>query len=277
MNKLYLYSSCLALASMSRINFYPSDAEQGSQAVNPSPAAEAPKKDAFDASATKYFGPDKVGEASEYASKIAAYCESKQIPWFKNFDPSAELPAGFGILIQPVQKRDKAKQELVLTDIVIASVPDIAAIESNEKGAHYLREILREAFGRRLKQAVVSAKKTKSTVSLPDTLEGFIEAIRARSPLYTFNQLQERVRKSLDKKGIKVSKEMLQGVLMSASFAEQVFPNQKQAQWILVIDRMIQVAKSENLDPSILDAWKTDRANASFSHDDSIDLGDLEL
>lgn len=238
-------------------------------------------KNKIDLSETKYFSPDILAtDGAEYASKVTALADAAKIPFFRNF--TNEIPEGFGLLVQPVQKRDKSKQEdekgsLVVTGIILSAVPDIATLLADPKGMHYLRGTLNEAMGRRLKAITVAALKENSAPQLPSTIEGFIEAIRARSPLYTYNQLQERLRKSLEKKGVKLSKEMLQGVLQSQSFAEQLLPNIAQAQWGIVLDRAIKVASQENLDPAILVNWKTSRDTASFSHVEEAAFDDLVL
>lgn len=224
-----------------------------------------------------YFAPDKLAEAGPFISQLAG---SSPVPIHWGLDlNNPEIAEGFGVLVQPLMERAAGGGEMKLTDIIVCPVPSLNLVVADEQGASYLQQVVIEAFGRKLKQAVNGFKETAgSKLQLPKTLQAFVEAARRGSQLATFKELAPKFVKALKKRGYsQITNDMLYNCFTSASFSQQVFPRIVQDQWLFLIDRMIEAAKTAKLDTELLESWKASRAETHVAELDTLDLTGFDI
>jgi len=216
-----------------------------------------------------YFAPGEAGRsaAQAYIGAVSGI-EGIEVKW--NFDSeNPEIPDDHALMVQPVQRRNPEKGEAMLLDqIIVAHVPSIEAILAHEKGQSFVQGILEKQLGDKLKAAL-----SADPIEFPSTLVGFIESTRKSESLETFNEISKPVLAFLKKQGLKhITKPMLKSLMQSASFAESQYEKIKQEQWVFVLDRMIDLSKEKDLDPSILEHWKATRDQVEVSIVDDVDF-----
>jgi len=203
-----------------------------------------------------YFAPAELERGSEALTHALAIAEDKQIPVAVNFDMEQEFPEGYGLAIRWVRARGKETP----IGLVVAAIPTLDAVMQEANG----RKFVEDAIASELAERVVSAVRPRGESAefggtMPFSVAEFLAAGRRESGKATFNKIAGHFVKALKKKGIPfMSKGLLEQVLQSSAFAAQQFPYSQEA-WIKVLDAMIDYAKKEGLDPSILEHWKATR------------------
>lgn len=228
----------------------------------------------------RYFSPSEVEDAAAYIAKIEAIpgLDPKDVK--RNHDLEGEgLPEGYGVAILPINKRAKdadGEPTTITTGIGIFAVPDFATIAETERGQEFIRSVVMDQCMNKAANSVRPRTAGAAPVSMPFTLEDFIESRRGSGNLKTFTELAPIVVKFLKKKGAPhMTSKLLKNTLASATFAEQQFPKTEQPVWVKLLESMIGMAREQGLDPAILHSWLNTRNEADVDEME-LDMEDLE-
>lgn len=203
-----------------------------------------------------YYAGDDLARGSEALQSALNAANQRGIPVAINFDIDQEFPDGYGLAIRWVRARG---QETPI-GLVVAAVPTLDTVMAEASG----RKFVADAIASELAERVVSAVRPRGESAefggtMPFSVTEFLTAGRRESGKSTFNKIAGHFVKALKRKGIPfMSKGLLEQVLQSSAFAAQQFPYPQDA-WVKVLDAMIDYARNEGLDPSILEHWRNTR------------------
>lgn len=246
-------------------------AQAGAENSNAGQASASP----LDAVEKSYITPDRVqidGQAAITAANEA--CKAAGVSPVMNFDASKPFPAGCGLLILPVNKREGQGTKVVT--ICFGAVPDAATIAQSEGGEDFIRTAVMDKVFAKLANAVrPRGDSGEIGTNLPQTVADFITRQERGTSLTTFRELASSYVSALKSKGVKfMTPQILRQVLSCTAFAQQQFAKVPQAVWVKVLDSMIAAASKKKLDPSILLEWKSTRDSAEFEVAE-LDFSDL--
>ena len=144
----------------------------------------------------------------------------------------------------------------------------VESVLKHAKGQGFIQRMVEAAFGARLKGCLQN-----DPVEFPATIEGFIETSRKSESLKTFTEIGPRVIKFLKDQGLNhITQPMLKNILQSASFAETQYEAIDQAQWLFVLDKMIELATQKGLSTEILVHWIDKRDTTDLSTPEDVDF-----
>jgi len=221
----------------------------------------------------KYFSIDALEEGLGYVNSVIGIAENEAVEAVFNFDPSEDLPEGYGLAVIPQTKRvpERGNQTIGVT---IAAIPDFDTVMDDDAGKSW---IIKQVQNLLMKQVDIAAKPKDegALVSIPFKLSEFITSTRS-SGLVAFNLVASLFVSALKKKGLKfMTKVLLRQVLASAAFAEQQFPRIDQENWQIVLNSMIAHAKKENIDAGVLKHWLDTRDQTEIDST-AYDLSDID-
>lgn len=223
-----------------------------------------------------YFSPDKIVEANSYVAKVL----STGVEIKRNFDPTKPIPEGYGLAVVPIAKRQVTPgtgSGNVIVGVAVAAVPDPSLIVVHEKGEQFVRDVIMDHFLAKIANSVRPRKDGETAASMPIKVEDFIESRRGKESFKTFTEIAGKFVKGLRKKGLKfMSQPILRQVCQSTAFAKERFEKIDQAVWIAVIGKMITAAKSENLDPAILQNWLDTRDSETLADVEELTIDGLD-
>lgn len=228
----------------------------------------------------RYFPPVEVADAAAYIAKIESIAGLDPKDVKRNADLEKDgLPEGYGVAILPINKRTKdadGEPTTVTTGIGIFAVPDFATIAETERGQEFIRSVVMDQCMNKAANSVRPRTAGAAPVSMPFTLEDFIESRRGSGNLKTFTEIAPAVVKFLKKKGAPhMTSKLLRSTLASATFAEQQFPGIDQTVWEKLLANMVEMARKQGLDPAILHSWINTRNEADIDELE-LDMDDLE-
>lgn len=235
--------------------------------------------------ARQFFSSTNLEAASETISAVVNLCDTAKLKYAYNFDINAEMPAGYGIGIIVNSERVPERGNVV-TDILIAAVPEPETVAADTAGAEWSRNAIVSALMAKLASTSRAMKRAGSGIAkLPLTVTEFITSNRGGSSdgMGTFNAIAGMYVKGLKKKGLDyMSKALLRSVLQSREFAETQFPRVPQTAWESLLDAMIARAEAgveidkvlTKLNPAILVHWKETRDSAEMPEIDT-DFSDI--
>jgi len=213
----------------------------------------------------KFFPPEQLEASSEYINEVIEIAKKENVEPVFNFDPQGDFPEGYGLSVIPLTRRVPERGNLVY-GVVIAAVPTVEKLASEDAGQNYINKIVTDSL---LRQISASAKPKD------EGIDEFVTTSRT-SGLAAFNAVASDYVKALKTKGLKfMSKVLLRQVLASADFAEQQFPRLSQDNWNLVLDSMIGHVKQKGMESGVLAHWKNTRDEVTIDTTD-IDLSDLD-
>lgn len=215
----------------------------------------------------RYFSPDQLdGDAQDYINLVTSI---PNVAIKSNFDD--EVPTGFGLCVMPISKRGEEGTEVI--GVVIAAIPDPETIAQHEKGADFIKDVILSTTMAKVANAVRPRANGTTAGSIPFSIESFIEGGRRSGSLKTYTAIASKFVKALKAMGLKfITSGILKQTLSSASFAESQFANIDQENWEKVLANMVAFAKSEGLDPAILDHWTATRNEAEAEVDNELDF-----
>lgn len=231
----------------------------------------------------RYFTPSELEEASEYMSQVAKVCPPDELK--ANFD-GENVKEGYGIGVYPIKKRSDVKGEGNVTiGIAICQMPDpdtIAALPE-AKGIEFIRNSVIDKLFAKISQSYrpraneTEAERKKRETSVPVEIEAFMTSARGDGSLKTFTALAPDFVKALRKMGFRLmSPQMLRQVLSSKEFAEAQFPKIDQEKWVQLLERMINTAREQKLDPATLTHWKESRDERHVDEVEDINFDELD-
>lgn len=226
----------------------------------------------------QYFSPDELEKgvsAVQVAIELATKAGAKPI---YNFDPNADFPAGCGLAIIPISKRDKeGERGNIVENVAIAAVPEPSTIAALEGGNQWIYDTLVSALIGKVANAVrPRGEKGTTAGTIPSAPIDFITSQRTSGESLTaWRELCNKFVSALRKKGlVTVNAQTLRQILQSKEFAESIFPKVKQEVWVNVLDAMIARAEKDKMEPGILKVWKETRDSTSIEVPE-LDVSDL--
>jgi hypothetical protein len=246
---------------------------QTESGINNVPEAPAEKQVTMQDVEKKHFGAEQLEAGSNYINEVMAICERENVEPIFNFDPSGDLPEGYGLAVIPLQKRIPERGNLTF-GIVVAAIPSVDVLMAEESGINYINKLITDAL---IRQVTVSAKPKDegAEIAIPFKVSEFVTTSRS-SGLAAFNAVATDYVKALKTKGLKfMSKVLLRQVLASAQFAEQQFPRLSQENWQLVLQSMIAHVKQKGMESGVLQHWINTRDTVEIDVTE-IDLSDLD-
>lgn len=221
----------------------------------------------------KSFSPDALNDAQEYIGEVVKVCEAEELEPVFNFDPSENIPEGYGLAVIPLTERVTG-QGNVTKGICIAAVPSLDKIMSESTGQTFVLNAINKLMINSVKSAA-TPDADGAISSLPFKVLDFTTSSRS-SALAAFNAVASLYVKALKDKGLKfMSKTILRQVLSSAGFAEQQFPHIEQDNWQIVLKSMVAHAAKEGQPAGILSHWSKTR-DAVEVDTTEIDLSDID-
>jgi hypothetical protein len=223
-----------------------------------------------------YFPSTKMDAAQIAVGVVSAIAEEHELNMVFNFDVEGEFPAGYGLAIGPISKRENNENNVV--GVSIAAIPDLATVEKEIGGSQFIHDAAIGSMIAKLANAVRPRGETGETASsIPFSVEDFITTNRPEGVLLAFNALAPAYVKVLKKKGLKhLTNSILRQVLQSAAFAEQQFPAVAQEKWLGILNSMVSNAEKDGLAVGLLAEWVKTRDSATLE-DKDIDLSDLNF
>lgn len=229
----------------------------------------------------QYFAPNElekgvtaVAEAVELATKAGAK------PVY-NFDTEKDFPAGCGLAIIPISKRDKeGERGNIVENVAIAAIPEPSTIAALEGGQNWIYDTLVSALIGKVANAVrPRGEKGQTAGTIPSAPIDFITSLRTSGESLTaWRDLANKFVSALRKKGlVTLNAQTLRQILQSKEFAETLFPKVNQAVWENVLDAMISRAEANKKEPGILKVWRETRNTTAIEVPelDVTDLGEL--
>jgi len=219
-----------------------------------------------------YFSPENIEDAKQFIKDVRKTAKSTGVPVIQETDMLDSHPAGYGILVQPVLERNKEKRgtSLLLSGIVIASVPDLDAVTKENKGKTFLQEALSEAYGRKLRTIALNADKTGAKAVFPKDIEGYITEQSETPTLTAFNVIAPHFIKLLHAYGNElryITPPLLRVALSSSAKAAIQYPRIADNVWDKLLAKMTRYAIDKGHDPAILRHWIATRKEASDMSD----------
>ena len=253
-------------------------AESDDAVIDETETGEAESQTNVDDVKKVYFTSAQLNDAQTEIEKVNAIAEEHGLDMIFNFDTEKEFPAGYGIAIVPVAKRDKQAEKNVVVGVAVAAIPDLETVAASENGNAFIVKAVSGNMIAKLANAVrPRGESGESAASVPFTVEDFITSNRPEGLLEAYREYQSAYVKVLKKKGLKfITDSILRQVLQSAAFAEQQFPSVPQDKWEQILDSMIARAKKEGIAPGMLTEWRETRDSATLS-DRDVDLSDLDF
>lgn len=218
---------------------------------------------------TVYFDPSKLSDGVAFVEHISTLTS----PIF-NFDPNGtEFPATHGMLILPIgetqdvldkEGKKTGEKERVTKHVVVAAVPTLDALLSDDKGKEYVERSAQAAFAAKIRNTLVRAKDV-GAIKLPLSLEEFITSERgaADQGLQAFKVIAPAMVKALANNKIDTNVMLLRQCLQSASFAQALMPKVSQKVWVKVLETAKKQATEKKLKTDIFDHWLETRDQAS--------------
>ena len=220
-----------------------------------------------------YFAPNDLASASNMLEQIKAAVAAvdpatgkpvHDILFRTNYDFSQPIPDGYGVLVQPIQKRSEDKTVgNVTVGVAVSAVPSIEMVmmAPDGKGEDFIQNAVIAQFAVKIGNAVRPKGPNNQTAgTLPFSLEDFIENQRGKESFKTYSEIAGEFIKILRGKGLKlITVPQLRQILMSQAFAETQYPKVPAAQWDLVLSAMIVQANKLKLEPASLINWKNTR------------------
>lgn len=224
----------------------------------------------------QHFDSKKLDVAQAAIEVVSNIAEQHGLKMVFNFDTDAEFPAGYGLAIVPITKREKSVNNV--KGVAIAAIPDIATLEESEGGTQFIHEGAINAMIAKLANSVRPRGDAGETASsIPFTVSDFITTNRPDGVLLAFRALAGSYVKVLKKKGLKlITESILRQSLQSAAFAEQQFAKVGQDKWQQILASMIATSEKEGIAPGMLLEWQKTRDSATLQ-DDDVDLSDLDF
>ena len=190
-----------------------------------------------------------------------------------NFDPNAEFPAGYGLMVLPIGEtvpelkdgKPTGKNKRVTKHVAVAAVPGLGVLVQHEAGKNYVADAVKAAISAKLRNAftrVENPHDQETGVKLPFTIEQFIEKGEKGAEdlgLGTYNELATGMVKAIRNMGISLDKAILRQCLQSTAFAKGVFPAVDQSFWVLVLNKAVAVANEKGLKDTIFRSWLNTR------------------
>ena len=220
----------------------------------------------------KFYPPTKLAEATEMINTIQEAVAEERIRW--NFDPEKQtVPDGYGLATVPISERQPGGKGNRTIGVIIAAVPDPETISSHEKGGPFIREVIVDYFLAKIANAA-RPKATGVPTSLPFSIDDYLERRRGRESLKTFTELAPRYVKALREKGLKmITQPLMRQILQSKIFSQQFNDKLEDRQfWAGLLEKMIEKAKSSDLDPAVLENWRDTRDQVEV-----VDVSDLDV
>ena len=234
---------------------------------------EAPTETTLQDIEKKYFPADQLDAGINYINEVMEIAGRENVEPVFNFNPAEEFPDGYGLSIIPMTKRVPERGNLTY-GVVVAAIPSVETLAADDAGSSWITKVITDAL---LKQVSAAAKPKDegAAVAIPFKVSEFVTTSRT-SGLAAFNAVATDYVKALKTKGLKfMSKVLLRQVLASSMFAEQQFPRLSQDNWNVVLDSMIQHAKSKGMEAGVLGHWKATRDEVEIDVTE-IDLTDLD-
>jgi len=214
-----------------------------------------------------YFSPDELTGADAVAAFTAAQALGFEVAY--NYDTTKEVPEGYGIGILPINIRthnDAGQSDgNRLVGVCIAAVPDPSHINSDPKGAEWIRSCITDRLLATVANAV-RPRKGKMEIeraNLPFAISHFL-AGREREDLAAFQLIGPTFVKIFkEKMGVlQMSMPVLRKCLQSSVFAHSVLPGFSQENWETMLGAMIALCGTEKFakaDPALFTSWADTR------------------
>jgi len=218
-----------------------------------------------------------AAEMSEHAQDILTHITGAwRVSPRMNIDlNSQDVPAGYGMVVQPLQSRKGEGSGYQTEGVICAFVPTVDLLQTTEKG----QALVLKAVVDSLMQKVTNSIRSEG--ALPLQLSDFIESRRKSGEgLSTFRQLQAPIVKTLREKGWPgATPELVRQALSNAQTADALLPHVDQTVWEGILDKLVATAKAQSLDPQVFVHWKGTRnqAEAMVSDDLGAALSELDF
>lgn len=240
-------------------------------------ATESPQKPfTVDDIQRQLFAPNELEQANTLISLIHGLGIDTKYNW----DPSTQLPEGYGILVFPLQKRVGTGdgKELKTYGAAVCGVPTLDLLLSSEEGIDYARKAVSNQMATKLANALRTKDDGSVAGNPPFSVAEFIENRRQGDSLKTYTEIATPFVKVLRGKGFKaMTSTLLRQVLSSTEYATAHYPRISQENWVKLLDTMIAYATNEKLDPATLVNWKETRDSVASQEitEFDVELGDL--
>lgn len=223
-----------------------------------------------------------AGDGDDAVQSI--YHPSKWLTGIKGLSAGEpEFPENHSVIVYPIKERiepapaEGPKSEIVR--IVVQAVPSLELAQADgQRGNGYIEDAFYGAIAVKLANAARALiKEGESGSSLPVSTADYFEVTRD-SGLATFDALAKGVLDALAKqhKVFKMlNKNNFRKCLSSKPFAMATFQMIEQnGIFAVVLNKMIELANKDGLDPQILVDWRDNRENAQALDSASMDVTD---
>lgn len=221
----------------------------------------------------RLFGPSEREKAAAYIGEVMAVLPASMIK--ANFDMEKDdaIPADYAVMIVPISRRNEAKKENELAEVVIGAVPSFEKVISDETGKSFVVNSLFSAMKTKLAN---SARNAETGSLLPFSLSDFTTRKSRSDDLKAFNELAKPMILLLKSNGLRsVTKPSLRSCLSNAAIAESQYPAVPQEQWQKILQALEKMAAQKGLDPSIFAHWANTRDEMELA-DEALDEDFLE-
>jgi len=247
------------------------------------PTAPAAPKLSLDDIERLTFAPSELAaEATQLAiRRQMAIAEAFGLPVRANTDLQQPLPAGYTLSVVPIRttRTDPAtgKGVQVPVELWLTAHPTMSALMADDKGRVWAEDRVTDAVLNRF----ANDRRPRKDGTLPTTeamfsLASFITVATRDGGMGAFRELAPAYLKQLRGKLVpEISTDILRSVLASAVMAASIYRTVPAERWSGLLERMIQSAAKNSLDPGILTVWRDTRDNADASAEDA--AGDFDL
>lgn len=220
----------------------------------------------------EYVAPGSLADNVQRIGSVMQATQLLGLPLTHNYDPSEEIPEGYGIGIIPIPRNKGATEKREVCGVCIGIVPDVTLVRETDGGEQFMRDNITRALLGKLANAVRGVIDNEE-VNPPATVADFITNARAAESLDAFNKVHVSVLAALKQTGLTgLNKGKFRRVLEIAAYAEQMYPNVAQTQWEGVIDMLLNLAADAGMDPGAMASWKRTRTAATQASTDTFDL-----
>jgi len=185
------------------------------------------------------------------------------------FDPEVYTDET-NVMVAVLTQRGDGPGQSTVKAIVIAPVPTLDAILSNESAKDWLTKIVHKELNHVAVRQLRKADDIDTVIdSMPKTLDDYISSNReAGGMLQAFEDLWRPIKNNMAKlsrswKLANLSKKELRRGLESAAYASEYYPTLEETKqgslFVFALNGLIATAKKQGLDPTIFERWLANR------------------
>lgn len=228
-----------------------------------------------------FFSAENQAAFETAINEAQAICDANNVKltfnWNVDPDNGDKIPDGYEFLVAPSNRR--INSETVVTGLGVGAIPTYDLLTQSDEGLAFIKSTIQSVISAKFLNAIRPNKSGDIAATIPFTVADFVTIQRSEGMLVAYRKLAPKFIKLLKDKGFEYLYEpTYRQCLQSAVYAESAYPVSQDV-WVNIINKMIEVATKEGMQPGHLEEWLLTRDSAGMPEAKEIDtdLSDLAI